>query len=548
MKKNFDFSITYSADGLTHSINRLKCDHFEIVITEKEEVMKATLYPKCEISNLEISMSCTHLYTPDSKIFVNGYQSWTNTREFFMDEKMERSKGILKYIPIAKTYGDENFVKYPPRGVFHGYTYGYIRDYTKVYLYGSMCESTGYTIVKFDTKHNEVIIKKDLDGVTISNPYEIFNLGYFEGEYDEVFDRYFSLQNLPGLRMRSATGYTTWYNYYKKITRQDVDKDLQGFKDVGITPMFFQIDDGWQTHVGDWLDVKPAFGNMKELTDSIHAQGIRAGLWLAPFACFTNSKLYKEHPDWLIRNEKGRPIKGGISWYPISTYYVLDVLKPEVQDYLRKVFDTVLNDWNFDMVKLDFLYAQCQIPRQNKSRGQIMCEAMDFLRSCVGNKLILGCGVPLGPAFGKVDFCRIGCDVRLNWGENFIDRMICRESPSTVSTLNNTIFRRHLNGRAFVNDPDVFYLRDYNIKMNDEQKTIVADVNKLFGGVLFVSDRVSTYNETKLDTLRDIFKDDEIEIIEAEYLTKSVISISYTINGIEQELVFDIQLGKIIRG
>ncbi|EKC48560.1 hypothetical protein OBE_15116, partial [human gut metagenome] len=39
-----------------------------------------------------------------------------------------------------------------------------------------------------------------------------------------------------------------------------------------------------------------------------------------------------------------------------------------------------------------------------------MCEAMDFLRECVGEKMILGCGVPLMPAFGKVDYCRIGAD------------------------------------------------------------------------------------------------------------------------------------------
>ncbi len=30
-------------------------------------------------------------------------------------------------------------------------------------------------------------------------------------------------------------------------------------------------------------------------------------------------------------------------------------------------------------------------------------------------KIILGCGVPLMPAFGKVDFCRIGADVDLEW-------------------------------------------------------------------------------------------------------------------------------------
>ena len=68
------------------------------------------------------------------------------------------------------------------------------------------------------------------------------------------------------------------------------------------------------------------------------------------------------------------------------------------------------------MVKLDFLYSEAMQPRNGKSRGQIMCEAMDFLRECVGEeKLILGCGVPLGPSFGVVDACRISCDVDLKY-------------------------------------------------------------------------------------------------------------------------------------
>jgi len=548
MKKNFDFTINYMVDGLNYTIDRLKCDHFEIVLTEKEEVLKAIIYPKCTLQKLDISMTCTHLYTPESKIFVNGYQSWTDSREFTPDEKLQRLSFPAKCFSTLRAYGDENFITYPPRGVFHGYTYGYIRDYNKVYLYGSMTEKCGYTIVKFDTKRNSVVITKDLDGVQITEPYEVFNIGYFEGEYDEVFDRYFSLQNLPGLRLKSATGYTSWYNYYTKVTRKNIDTDLKSFKDRGIQPMFFQIDDGYQTYVGDWLDVKKEFGDMKELTQNIHNQGIRAGLWLAPFACLKASKIYKEHKDWLLKDEKGRYVKGGLNWDPIHGFYVLDILKPEVQAHLKHVFDVILNEWNFDMVKLDFLYAVCQIPRQNKSRGQIMCEAMDFLRDCVGNKLILGCGVPLGPAFGKVDFCRIGCDVNLQWNESFIDKRIHRERVSTINTLNDTIFRRHLNGRAFVNDPDVFFLRDYNIKLNDVQKLLIADINKLFGGVLFISDDISTYNEKTLDNLKDVFKEDEVEILEAEYITKTVISITYTINGIEQELVFDIQSGQVVRG
>jgi hypothetical protein len=86
------------------------------------------------------------------------------------------------------------------------------------------------------------------------------------------------------------------------------------------------------------------------------------------------------------------------------------------REYLRSVFDTVLNKWGFDMVKLDFLFAAAMIPRLGKTRGEIMWDAMSFLREIVGpKKIILGCGVPLAASFRKVDYCRIGSDVAPWW-------------------------------------------------------------------------------------------------------------------------------------
>ena len=549
MKKNFEFDISYSVDGVNYTADRLKCDHFEIVLTEKEELLKAIIYPKCTISNLEISIICTHLYAPDSKIFVNGYQSWSATREFSIDEKLPRANLFGMALKPLKAYGDENFFKYPPRGVFHAYTYGYIRDYNKVCLYGSMSERSGFTILKFNAKHNSVTISKDLEGLTIDSPYEVFNIGYFEGEYDEVFDRYFSLQCLPGLRLKSLTGYSTCLTQGKKVNFQDCIRDLLNFKMLDVCPMYYEIASGYQSKIGDWLTPKKGFGDMKNLVANIHSQGIRAGLWLAPFACVKSSSVFKEHKDWLLKDAKGKFVKGGLDWDSINGFYVLDVLNPNVQDHLRKTIGTIVNDWDFDTVKLDYLYTACIIPRQNKTRGQIMCEAMDFLRDCVGNKLIIGSGVPLGPAFGKVDFCRVSCDIQnKKWNIKTTKSYTTRESSSTTNMLTDTIFRRHLNGRAFVNDPGFICLREKDTLLNEEQRLLITDVNKLFGGVLVISDDVSTYSEKSLDNIKDIFKEDEIEILEAEFMTKTIISISYTINGIEQELVFDLQLGRVIRG
>ena len=72
---------------------------------------------------------------------------------------------------------------------------------------------------------------------------------------------------------------------------------------------------------------------------------------------------------------------------------------------------------------------------------------------------------------------------------------INNELPSAQNAINNSMFRRHLNDRAFLNDPDVFFLRDHNLTFTWEQKLLLAKINNLFGRVLFVSDDAGEYSE-----------------------------------------------------
>ena len=60
-----------------------------------------------------------------------------------------------------------------------------------------------------------------------------------------------------------------------------------------------------------------------------------------------------------------------------------------------------------------------------------MNDTMTFLRNSCGDKLILGCGVPLGSAFGLVDYCRIGADIHLEWEHKLLKFLENRERVST---------------------------------------------------------------------------------------------------------------------
>ncbi|MCB0386494.1 MAG: alpha-galactosidase, partial [Bdellovibrionales bacterium] len=374
-------------------------------------------------------------------------------------------------------------------------------------LLASVDESTGYTIYTWDLPAHELVIRKGIDNLVIDGTYKVMDLYVGQGKEEEVFGDWFKIQDLPRIQARPLAGWTSWYYHYTRISAEIVEANLKAFSSRQIPLDLIQIDDGWQPAVGDWLESNDKFPlGMKALVDSIHSHGYQAGLWLAPFIVERNSGIFKEHRDWLLTYDGEHLVKGGFNplWGGVLNgyFYILDLRKTEVRKYLTTVMDQVLNQWGFDLVKLDFLYAIALIPLSNKSRGQIMSEAMDFLREICGEKLILGCGVPLGPSFGKVDYCRIGCDTHLNWELNIMRKAGLRERISTFTTLRDTIGRRQLNQHAFLNDPDVYILRNEKTKLSEEQKLTLFYVNQIFGSMVLTSDDITTYDEATLALYR----------------------------------------------
>ena len=66
-------------------------------------------------------------------------------------------------------------------------------------------------------------------------------------------------------------------------------------------------------------------------------------------------------------------------------------------------------------------------------------------------------------------------------------RLLHRERTGTLPSILNTIYRAHLNGRVFWNDPDVYFLRD-GTKLTADQKRVLFETGFLFGSVHLTSD------------------------------------------------------------
>ena len=505
------------------------CKDFEIDIVKHNGKMTVTLTAKAEIELIDavdllpIPSNLHDLY------FFNGYQSWTDTKEFKLADRLrniKKSPHIISHMYAMGAYGDNHFYDYSIKKS-HGYDLFYSKGQHESFIYNLNFDVAYLIIELIKDRRRTLRITSELEGYKLKpgESVKIFDYYYFP-DFKEGYESF--LKHLPLLNIEKIFGYTSWYNYYQNINEEIILRDLKALDDRFN---LFQIDDGYETFVGDWLDVdKKKFPNgLEPIVKEIHQKGFKAGLWLAPFVAETKSKLYQEHQDWFAKNEKGHIIKAGGNW---SGHYVLDLSKKEVRDYIEKCLRHYM-DMGFDFFKLDFLYAAGL--RNFKHTGRTRCQgqkqAYDFLREVLKDKLILGCGANLINSWGSFDYLRIGPDVSLSFDDVAYMRLFHRERPSTKVTLQNTIFRSIFDQRLFANDPDVFLLRDDNIQLSFEQRKALTKINALFGSVLMTSDNIAEYDDAKKKVLAEALELFEHASDKSFVKRGDLIDIKYQLNG-----------------
>lgn len=560
-----DISVKYRLNGEKKEFAGLENDDFRLQAIQQGERLTVTIHPRKTLMLHSVTITEPYEYKSGCQIFLNGYQSWTETREFDLSEavhNMNRLPSALKERFHFEAYGDPWFYKYE-RQAFHGYTYSYIKkpDGTAS-LIGSLNEENAFLIIHYGKRDNIVQLRSDCENKVLheGEEFPVIDVVHYEGTVREVLERYFSYYGTctaPEIR-----GYTSWYLHYQDINEDKIRTALSGIDSDQFD--LFQIDDGYEAFVGDWMEIDPVkFPNgLAPVVEEIHAKGLKAGIWLAPFVCETESRLYREHPDWILKKD-GKEVFAGSNW---SGDVALDIRRRDVQEYIRRCLEYYI-ELGFDFFKLDFLYAAAlvsgkevpgadlgalsgsegiqQPPAVAHTRAEIMRSAMKGLREVLKDKLILGCGVPLSSAFNLVDYCRIGPDVSLKFDDVFYMRPMHRERISTKTTLLNTIFRSVMDGHVFRNDPDVFLLRDDNISLSKDQRRALITINHLCGAVYMTSDNVGEYDDEKRQIL------DEARVLSKAQITDvrkegNAVAVDYELDGAGNSLRYDIKRGVLI--
>jgi alpha-galactosidase len=304
-------------------------------------------------------------------------------------------------------------------------------------------------------------------------------------------------------------GWCTWYHYFHEVTETDVMANLARAGADGWPFSVFQVDDGYQAAIGDWLRTSDRFSRgadtaagVGRLATAISEEGYRAGLWLAPFLVAPDSAVATEHPGWVARMPNGEdplpgsfnpPWGGGLG----GLMWTLDTTHPEVQAHIERVA-RALREMGYSYLKLDFTYAPSfdgawhdptMTPAERVRAGY---EAIR--RGAGDDAFLLGCGAPLSNVVGLVDGMRIGADVAPAWGNERQDgarASYLKMLPATRHAAAATFSRAFMHRRLWCNDPDCVMLRQDATAMTPEQVETWAQVVERSGGMAIVSDDLS---------------------------------------------------------
>lgn len=143
-----------------------------------------------------------------------------------------------------------------------------------------------------------------------------------------------------------------WEATFMDFTEDKLMPIVERAKELGIE--MFVLDDGWFGHrdddrssLGDWfVDEKKFNHGIAGFAKRVHDLDMKFGLWFEPEMISIDSKLYRTHPEWMIKTP-------GRGQTPGRHQFVLDMSRQEVVDYLFGLMSHIIQDAKLDYIKWD---------------------------------------------------------------------------------------------------------------------------------------------------------------------------------------------------
>jgi alpha-galactosidase len=261
------------------------------------------------------------------------------------------------------------------------------------------------------------------------------------------------------------TGWCSWYCFGPGVTAENIRHNLDWIATNAPQLRYIQIDDGYEPWMGDWLESGKSFGgDIKGVLKEIRSRGFEPAIWVAPFVASPQSKLFKDHPDWFMRGDDGKPLRSdqvGFGGWRLGPWFALDGTHPEAARFLETLFRTMRQEWGCTYFKLDAIYwgalHRARLHDPHATRIEAYRRGMEAIARGAGDAFILGCNHPVWPSLGLIDGSRSSMDISRDWASI---RDIGRQN----------LLRGWQNGRFWWNDPDCLLLSGGPV-LNDHGET-----------------------------------------------------------------------------
>ena len=470
------------------------------------------------------------------KVFSQGFQSWSESRELKQGEVIYPVR-IKKSLDIFNKRSDIDFSN-KKTVISHDFIYFRLED---TYLGMAIpdpaskpiafCYSWEDRTIELVSHNNPYAELNDKDKYFASIPKEIvcfYAESYFELQdvFREIYLPYQVISEADGLVSSKKEdksiilGWESWYQYYTKIDGKIILENINGMSSPNTVlnllnkerdqAIVFQIDDGWQSLVGDWEIDSINFPNgLTSICKDIKCKGLVPGIWWAPFIVLKKCSVYTSHKDWILKDKKGKYILAGYMPEWGGNFYVLDLSHPEVQEYLMNIFRNLIS-WGFRYFKLDFIFTG-MIPGAYYSGGDAVYWYRNIIQKFRSIKkseplYFLGCGAPITQSIDLFPIMRIGADTREQWEDKFLQFVRHQSRPSAGHSLKYTMERFFLDRTMYLNDPDVSFFRyEKDVSLTTQEKQLVSIINFLFSSQMMISDNLSAAPKDEQNELIEWF-------------------------------------------
>lgn len=439
---------------------------------------------------------------------------------------LSQYRGTSDSIEVIGSYGDDKTFFNLPDNPYDKDLF--ILYYLMEFQYGDRYDLLAFTscesfLGKFRFRHDYLEIIQDTENISLMPgcTWNLEELSLFSGtDGKTLYHQLASTINSNHPPMKFGSIPTGWCSYYcmGAMDPQGLYENAAAMASRIPELKMIQIDAGTATTDGDWL--VPRFSeDLAEICRKVREHGVEAGGYFSPFIVNFSSDLYREHPDWLVKDESGNPTN---RCSHNKNWCILDGSHPEARAYLRKIARYMHDECGLRYFKLDFLsYGALPAGKRydnNMTSVQAYRLAMKAIVEEVGaDSFILACNAPFWPTLGLCHGNRTTNDIFRDWkhvSKNALEQF----------------YRNWQHQRLWINDPDCILLEKLDVKRRNGVKPCTLtesefEFHKAFaiasGGMILSGDLLYQLSEENIAVLRTmienmgesaVFDDDQFQI------------------------------------